>query len=85
MTNAKTILDRLRGINELNRIGTTDFSSSVTGASGAAKTLSCEDALCSLLSSASKQAEQFPPALTGVVHLLYFVPQVLQIATVKQA
>ena len=39
----------------------------------------------SLVNSASKHSRQTPLALTGVVHLLYFFPQVLQIATVKQA
>jgi hypothetical protein len=38
-----------------------------------------------LLSSTSKEAEHIPAALTGVVHSLYLAPQVLQVATLKQA
>src|SRR5438477_546776 len=51
----------------------------VSCAVGAGDTSSGDATSRSLLNSASKQSRHTPFALTGVVHLLYFLPHVLQI------
>jgi len=63
------------------RIGACGFSA---GAICTAGTCSSGWASGSLFNSVWKQSPHSPRALTGVVHLLYFLPQALQKDTVRQ-
>jgi hypothetical protein len=77
MASANTAFDLIRGMNDVKRIRMFRFSvlgiaESATGSSGLTSGSS--------LNTDSKHSGHTPPALTGAVHLLYFVPQALQMA-----
>jgi hypothetical protein len=56
----------------------------VIGAIASGEPSSCGSACGFSLSPTSEQAPHTPLALTDAVHLLYLVPQTLQIATIAQ-
>jgi hypothetical protein len=68
-------------MNDVNRIRAFGFS---IGTISSADKSSSDVTSRSLFNLDSKQSAHNPRALTGVVHLLYFVPQVLQMAMIRQ-